>query len=337
MLKGNITGTLELALLVAPRRSVKESLTNILLEGGDNLTVYAFDGEAYVKTESDIPCTDSAAIPAQKLASILRNADEVDIKKTKTGVTVKSAGVKYTIQTPEPELPKPDKFDGESTTMAAADFQAAVDGTSFAVDDATGRFALAGVEITIAGDVVSFVGTDGKRLACWKNGDIQPGGVVCPVKYLRHAAKVAGSTVEITLSDNLTRIKTGKHEVVFMNVSGRFPNWSALLETGNRVESKIDPESFLGAARKATALSSESSIDFILGEKSRIECSDSEGSTVADIDGEFEDYQAKFNGTYLIDSLARFKGSVQMFTGTEKESMILKSGNLTHVLMPVHG
>jgi DNA polymerase-3 subunit beta len=109
-------------------------------------------------------------LPKDRFSAILGSfsGDEITITPDDTSCVIKARTAEWTLPTEDAsEYPAWDVVDAKPITRMPADqFVRAVKGVVFAADNESSRYALGAVLIEVQGDSVSFVATDGRRLAC---------------------------------------------------------------------------------------------------------------------------------------------------------------------------
>jgi DNA polymerase III sliding clamp (beta) subunit (PCNA family) len=111
----------------------------------------------------------------------------------------------------------------------------------FCASNEESRYYLRGVHLATSGHMVT---TDGHRLFCAKLAEAAPADVIIPLDTVEAALKLAGARaqeIEIDLAAN----KIG--QISFQPVDGTFPNWRAVVPTGeenpsNKPELNDGPE-----------------------------------------------------------------------------------------------
>jgi DNA polymerase-3 subunit beta len=150
-----------------PGKSVRPILQSVLLSDG---VLSGSDGEIRIDVEIDAPPGVTFLLPKDRLHAILSSttADEITLTPDGTNCVIESNRGKWTLPTEDAaEYPSWDVVGAKPITRMPADqFVRAVKGVVFAADDESSRYALGAVLIEVQGDSVSFVATDGRRLAC---------------------------------------------------------------------------------------------------------------------------------------------------------------------------
>ncbi len=281
-------------------------LQNVLLSDG---VLSGSDGEVRIDVEIDAPLGINFLLPKDRFAAILREfkGDEITITPDETSCVIKAGRGEWTLPTEDAgEYPSWDVVCAKPITRMPADqFVRAVKGVVFASDNESSRYALGAVLIEVQGDSVSFVATDGRRLACVTSerrqvestDDTQtlvPCGALS--KCLRLLPKKKTSKVaEEEDDDNPSEYDCGSlavqieatfKEVVFTIgpitkdavqpakvvtarlLEGRFPRWRDVIPERHAKSTTVSRADLLVATKSAEIVASEESkgVKFVFGD-----------------------------------------------------------------------
>lgn len=248
-----------------PARSPKPILQNVLLYNG-GLT--GTDLELLVSAE--IPYTgDRLLLPFARLQAILGAAvgDEVSIMPDGASAVVTVGGGTWTLPTEdanefpawEPEKLKP------ICRIPADQFCRAARAVAYATDEDSNRFALGSVLVEMAGGVVTFVATDGRRLSCYEvevDQATDDGTTMIPARAIATiAAAAAHSEGAVQLEANSTEVvATIDGTVIHARlVEGRFPRWRDVFPERDVKPTIVNAAELLAATRQAAICTSEQS------------------------------------------------------------------------------
>jgi DNA polymerase-3 subunit beta len=151
-----------------PTRSPRPIYQSVLLSGG---VLSGSDGDVRIDvTLENAPPGINFLLPKDRFSAILGSftGDEITITPDDTSCVIKARTAEWTLPTEDAsEYPAWDVVGAKPITRMPADqFVRAVKGVVFAADNESSRYALGAVLIEVQGDSVSFVATDGRRLAC---------------------------------------------------------------------------------------------------------------------------------------------------------------------------
>jgi len=250
-----------------PGKSPRPILQNVLLSGA---VLSGSDLEIRIDVEVDADPALTVLLPRDRLQAILGsvNADEITLTPNGTSCVISAGRGTWTLPTEdaadyptwEPVALKP------ITRMPADQFVRAVRGVVFATDNESSRYALGAVLIEVAGDVVTLVATDGRRLAsvtCEHDQAVDDSQTLVPARAMEIISRLAdhagdaGVQLEATGKELVATI--GAARVTALLVEGKFPRWRDVLpkrETKATVVSRAD---LLSATRAAAICTSEDS------------------------------------------------------------------------------
>jgi DNA polymerase-3 subunit beta len=259
-----------------PSRHAKPILQNIRI--GDGL-VTATDLEVRIDVQIAGMC-EPFLVPADRLASILRESksEDVSLKKSGASVVVKCGTSEWTLPTEDvAEFPAAGDFSAKSVVhLPGTQFVSLMNAVRFAPDSESSRYALGGVLIEFVDGRLSFVATDGRRMCvaeCGvdvatddfvnqpKPGSSQKKAPIVPrrvVDILCGMAKTDDS-IQIDADERVIVAEFDGCTVTANLIDGRFPKWRDV-----EPERKIKPSTvlvgeLLSACRQAAICTSEQS------------------------------------------------------------------------------
>jgi DNA polymerase-3 subunit beta len=249
-----------------PSRSPKPVLTNVLLSGE---TLSATDLE--LRIDARLDCYDGPAmlLPHARLSAIvgeLGDGDTVTLRPDGAACVVDGGRVNYRLPIEDAaEFPGAGEVDAKPIARLPADqFLSLVQSVKFATDNESSRYALGGVLVQWKAGMLSFVGTDGRRM-CVAETEIDQAtddvSVIVPrravdvlCRLARHAEEVqlshAGSELIATVDGTAVRARL---------VEGRFPRWTDVEPTRTVKASLVVVDTLLHACRQAAICTSEQS------------------------------------------------------------------------------
>lgn len=260
--------------------SEPEDMTDATLEATD-LDVgirYALSGV--------VICRPGAVLLPQCFGEILRTSteDELSLELDDGNLTVRGLHSEFTLQTEDAALfPDVPGFDSEDYYECGLfDLTQAVNGTIFATDPESTRYALGGLLFEIQGSNLStdlgLVGTDGRRLAksileLSHVGNPKPphSPPIVSIKTLKLLSRLncdSGSTqVKFCFHDNVIKFRDEHATLCGQLVEGRFPKYQDVFPSGKTASIEIACGPFRQALSQASIATSEDSrgVDFAFG------------------------------------------------------------------------
>jgi len=272
---------------IAPVRSPKPVLHNVKLDvTADSATLMATDLEVGIRYDVagiDVDTPGSVLLPVDKFGSILRESsdDAFRIESDSAGSTVRGERSQFKLPVADPmEFPAIAEF-GESACyeLSGRLFRELIRRTVFATDNESSRYALGGVKLEWQENVLTAIGTDGRRLAKMEGpaqavGDPPPIGDVTVVpsramQLLERALAEDGSEIQIAFRQNDVLVKSPRAVIYSRLLEGRFPRWRDVFprrEKSLKLDLSVGP--LYAAVRQAAIVTSEESrgVDFTFGD-----------------------------------------------------------------------
>ena len=245
-------------------RGVRPVLSNVRI--GDGL-VTGTDLELRIDVAIGEVC-EPFLVPADRLLAMLKaaTADTVTLKAAGSSVVVKCGGSTWTLPTEDvAEFPAAEVGELPPLCRLPADqFARSARATVYAADNESSRFALGGVLIEVAEGVVTWVGTDGRRLslveietdqAVDNRQVIVPSRVMAVVQGFAHG----DGSVQVTASGTVVSFELDGITVTGRLVEGRYPRWRDVVGEPEGTASVLDVQEFLRATEAAAIVASEQS------------------------------------------------------------------------------
>lgn len=261
---------LQTVVSVVPSRSTLPILSNVLLQAADGrLTLVATDLDISIRTSGDAKVTTagSITIPAKKLADIVRELPNDEIRCTVSGTRVKlecGTGSFTIVGLDAEEYPQLPVVDGEKKhTIPTESLEKAVRRSAYAVSSDEVRQVLTGVLIQIGGGRLTMVATDGHRLArATFPGDAGAAerDVVMPPKALNQVVRLAAGTVSvgITISKSFAVFDLGSTTVYSRLIDGSFPNYEQVIPKTNPRQFTVGRDELIAGIRRVAVLADSS-------------------------------------------------------------------------------
>lgn len=276
---------------VAPARSPKAILQNVKLEvSKDAATLMATDLEVGIRYEVsgvEVDAPGTAVLPVARFGSILRESSDATfrLEAGNDGTQVRGERSQFKLSSENPlDFPPIAEF-GESSyyEVSARLFRELIRRTIFATDNESSRYALGGVKLEWKDNLLTAVGTDGRRLSKM-DGPAQAVGTPAPfgdvtvvptraMTLLERALAEDGSEVQIAVRQNDILVKNPRATIYSRLLEGRYPRWRDVFPqrpSSTKIPLTVGP--VYAAVRQAAIVTSEESrgIDFTFGEGSLV-------------------------------------------------------------------
>ena len=254
--QADLSYALSTALASVPSKSTMPILSTVLLEAeGDTLRITGTDLD--VTTSITVPATvkssGRAAVQARHFADAVRKLPRDLVKVTDDGQG--RVSIEYGKGKGRSAVPRQNDQEYPALPTVKAESKAAIEGPAlarliarsvYAVSGDETRPVLGGVYVQAEGKHVSFVATDGHRLArATRKGDFGGLGkqaVIIPAKTIQALGRLAGdatSPVEISVSTQRNHVafhlRIGQNEVTVFSrlLEGPFPNYEQVIPKSN--------------------------------------------------------------------------------------------------------
>jgi DNA polymerase-3 subunit beta len=248
-----------------PTRSPKPILLNVLLNEG---SITASDLELQIS--ADLPWSgEPLLLPYARVSAILSAAtgDEASINPGSTSCVVSVGDGTWTLPTEAAaEFPAWEPADLKPICRIPADqFVRAVRAVVYATDNDSSRYALGGVLVEMKAGVVTFVGTDGRRLATYEvevDQATDDGSTLIPARAIQAMAAAAShSEGAVQLESNAKEcVATIDGAVITARlVEGKYPRWRDVFPERDVKPTVFNAPELLAATRQAAIVTSEQS------------------------------------------------------------------------------
>jgi len=247
-------------------RSPKPVLQNVLLSGE---TVSATDLE--MRITAPLKCYDGPAmlLPHQRLTAIvneLSDGDAVTLTQDGSACVVTGGRVTYRLPVEDAaEFPVGGEVDAKPIARLPADqFATLMQSVRFATDAESSRYALGGVLVQWKAGMLSFVGTDGRRM-CVAEVEVDQAtddtSVIVPRRAVDVLCRLARHAEVVQLAATATELlaTVDNATVRVLLVQGRFPRWQDVEPSRTVQASLVVVGSLLHACRQAAICTSEQS------------------------------------------------------------------------------
>lgn len=275
------------AAAIAPARSPKPVLQNVKLEvGPESATLMATDLEVGIRYDVsgiEVEAPGAALLPVARFGSILRESSDATfrIESSQDGTTVRGERSQFKLPSENPlDFPAIAQFsDANHYEIPARLFRELIRRTVFATDNESSRYALGGVKLEWQNNVLTAVGTDGRRLARMEGpaqavGQPAPFGEVTVVptramNLIERALAEDASEVQLAIRQNDVLVKNPRATVYSRLLEGRYPRWRDVFpRRENSLKLNLTVGPVLAAVRQAAIVTSEESrgVDFTFGD-----------------------------------------------------------------------
>lgn len=339
---------------LATTRATLPILQNIYLSvGKDSMEVRSTDLEQTLQVEVEGKVEDKGAltVPARLLADYLQNTTDKEITLVSEDTTLKISSKNHTAKVkgmPAEEYPDMPQVKTEQTiTLPSVVLDEALTKTLFAVANDDTRPILTGLLFRFQGKELTVVGTDGYRLALYRQklpNDVQ-GDFILPKKSMQELQRllIPGDIV-FEFAGSQVHILLGATKFTTRVLDGTFPAYEAIIPKQRKITVKINPNTLLQSLKVASLFSRDSAFSTKLELKGRkllvtaISPQLGESKNEVDLDAEAEDFEISANAQYLIDALPNLKDEVEMSLVDQKSPIVLtepKSEGYLYLVMPL--
>ncbi|SIS75679.1 DNA polymerase III subunit beta [Alicyclobacillus vulcanalis] len=356
MNKQALANALQLVSKAVAVRTPKQVLMGILLEvHPDELVATAYNLELAIQTrvpadeETGLQVRQTGAIvlPARYFGEIVRKLPDTQIHMRvdanyMTEISAESVEFHlHGIDAEEfPELPN---FIGyESMHIPAHTLGRLIESTVFAAATSEVRPALTGVSITSDATQLTFVATDGLRLAQHRvaHPDLPERHVVIPAKSLSELSKILpedDSPVEMVLTPSHGLFVLGSTRFYTRLLEGSYPDTSRLIPRSARTQVVLPGDAFLQAIDRAALIARDKDNHMVRleveGDTLTVTSHSPEVGNVSEtlhaLRKEGEDLQIAFNGRYVIEAVRALDAAeiAIRFNGANQAFVIERSGD----------
>lgn len=220
------------------------------------------------------------AVPAARLLAIVREIeeDETTLSTSDRGLEITTAGSRFTVRHEDiAEFPTIGRFpDKSAVRVPSGELREMVRRTAFAAAREPGRFALHGIQMTVGGDTLRLVATDGRRLA-WIERPLPSGGPKEPMtllvgpKALLLLERALGSglhgDLELALVDRQLLARSGSLLVTSRLIDGSFPAVDGVIPAASKKPLRVGVAALSAGLRRASLLTTReaSSVEMNVG------------------------------------------------------------------------
>jgi len=344
---------------VTAARTPKPILQCVRVEAiSDAVLLSATDLEVSLRcavTQVEVNKPGVAVVLADMLARIVRECTDetMSLELAKNLLHLRGAGSHFQIVTREAE-----EFPLVATMEGEPDFRVElgvlrrlIEWTAFAAARESSRYAINGVLWELAGEQLTLVATDGRRLSMargattWRKEANVPSAIV-PTKAVSLFARLPGSddaSVGVQVHPNQVVVNVGGATMSTALVEGHFPRYQDVIPQDNDKSVELNSIEFQSALKRAELLTNKESkaVRFSFGADSLKLSSRTpdEGEAKVDLSIRFkgEPVDIGFNPTFLLDVLrVAHTDEIRLSLKEPNRPGTLElDSNFIHVVMPV--
>ena len=297
-------------------------------------------------------------VPASKLNSVLRSLDDVDklhIDFKENSAQFKAGDSVFSLMTQSADdftcLGKEGDFE-EMGKLEASDLQTGFQMVRYAASDQSHRMMLNGILLEGDQDKLSFIATDGHRMAVktlsvGKKTEVRR---IIPKRsvelILQHLDDV--ESVNVSVSDRVVKFETNQFEFISNVIDEKYPDYRSVIPRNNDKKALVERKKMLACMKRAIALSDKNAvvmINFDTGKMS-IESSSKDNDNFAErleVKYESEKLEIGFNVSFLTEMLNVVKEDILEIQLLDSRSGVLikpvaeegKESSFLYVIMPV--
>ena len=342
---------------VTTRGGALPVLAGVRLElTGDRLVVTGSDLDLTISVTIEVAGSDDgvAVLPSKLASDVVRSlrSGAVEVTVEDDDARIVAAPSEFAIRIiPADEFPELSTPDGDTVTLDAVEFKAAIEQVEKAASSDDARPILTGVLMAAEEGGLRLVSTDSYRLSVRDLAGTSVLGegqkVLVPSRALKELARVVGEedTITLRLGERDAGFQVGNVSVTTRLIEGEFPNYRGLIPTGHPNSLTVDRVTLLDAVRRVRLLAQESTPIRMAMSADGLELvavTQDVGQaheTVEDASYQGDDLTVAFNPEYLIDGIEVAPGDqVTLETVDELKPALLKSAedpNFLYLLMPV--
>lgn len=314
----------------------------------------------------------STVLPASRLAGLVRELEAgspVTVSADLQSCTIVSGRGRFKLVTADPaEFPELPSFEGAaSISLPEGKFRAVAPRTVFATARERSQYALNGVLLAINGDTFDAVGSDGRRLALFRQGIdnpssftfraiVPPSAITLFERSLGTEAAAAAAaegepsktsqekSVEVRCTDTHVAFRTPRAEVSARLVEGEYPDYEQVIPPKGKIEATVRVDLLTRALRAAGQMTSAHTqtvkLEFTEATGLAIRSQTPElGEANIEVDAVVRGGEVSigFNPEFLLDALKIVReGEVELeFSGPDRAGVLRAGESFQYVVMPM--
>jgi DNA polymerase-3 subunit beta len=343
---------------VVPSKPAIPILANVLVEAiDDEIIISATDLTVSMRAYAEAKVLEEGSItlPARRFFQLVREltAPQVEIHTVTPEIATINAGSSHfkINGMHKSEFPSmPDLSDSIQFSISSASLKELLSRSAFAAARDDSRQVLNGVLLQNTAQVVTLIGTDGKRLAkIHSNVDLPQdvrGSYIVPLKAVEEMIRmldVKEEEAKITLMPDKIALELKSTTLISKLLSGQFPDVSRVIPVPKEQSISLHREELMSLLRQVSLFTSDSSssvrFSFTTGELHLSATSGEigEGKVNMPVNYAGEKLEIAFNPIYFLDVLRHSKDEIVKFNVTDSHnpSLITDSTTAQFVLMPM--
>ena len=346
---------------VVSTRTTLPILSNVLLRAEDqHLEITATDLDVTVacKVEAKITKPGATTLPVKKLFGIVRELNgEIEIETDEKNIaSIRSGSSFFKIHgLGADEFPPLPKFkDDKKVTLSQETIRGMLKKTSFAVSTDESRYVLNGIFVSLKEGKMTFVATDGRRLALVDEevevSEKSSGEFIVPAKAVNELTRLLQDkgNVEIKFGENQASFALNNENgfsvlLITKLIEGNYPNYRQVIPGEAKERIPLGREEFQQALRRAEIMTSEkaNSVKLAFGKNNLTITANSpevgEARETIAINYKGKEFAIAFNPRYMIDPLAALtEDEVFLELIDELSPGVVKiNGPFLYVVMPM--
>ncbi len=309
---------------IVERRATIPILSTILLETrGNSLAITATDLDVTLECicSAAVKVSGARTVSARKLFQIVRFLPESEVhfkvSPAENWIYIVCERARFKIASLSKEdFPDVPAIEGNNITLPAESLNYMISRCIFAITEEESRYTLSGALMIISAESVTFVTTDGHRLALISQDIKIPEikeeiRVLIPKKVLAELSKLTAEdvNVEFAFSENHLAFRAGKRFLVSRTLSGQFPNYEMVIPRENDEEVVLSTLDLTNALKRVMVMADEQSraVRFLV-RKGQLDLSSEssefgEGKETVPAQYDGEEISIGFNAEYLLHFL----------------------------------
>jgi len=339
-------------------RTPKEILKSVKLQwGGNRFLLLGSDSEINMRVHIDVPLEESgeSLIPVARVNQILSTLreDTVAFSITSKRIDIKSGPAKFSLATENAQdfPPIEDFTETDFYQITAANLRTLISQTVFAVDETSTRYSLGGLCMELDGDIFTMVSTDSRRLAAaqsavkvvgkpeWQSRPVIPEKAAKLIKSV-----CTDGDVQFAIRPNSATFRTKDSVIVANLVTGRFPDYKAVIRSVSAWKTEFVAGPLLSAIRQSMIVKTNTEsrgVDFVFGNGTLKLSSEqaSVGESVVEIPISHESPQICIclDPNWFVDYLSTFEPTqlIEIGIETENHPVTLTTPDYQYVIMPI--
>jgi len=343
---------------IVPSKPSSPILANVLLEAlDDQLIVTATDLSVSLRcyTSATIVEEGSIALPARRFFQLIRELTAPQIKisaETSESAEITTGSSLFKIHgMDKAEFPQiPDLVGTPEFSIEKKQLKEMLTKTSFCAAREDSRYTLNGVQLQIANQMATLIGTDGKRLAkAVSPVNIDPtiqGSYVIPLKAVEEMNKLlddSDTPVSVSMSQDKISLESGTTTLSAKLLSGQYPDVERVIPSNPSQQFSIHREELLSLLKQVSLFTSETThsvrFSFETGQLhlSVASAEVGEGKVSMPVDFVGERLDIAFNPHFFIDILRHSKDETIRFglIDSHNPGLITDSTTALFVIMPM--